>query len=213
MKAHRSDVVFGAALIGVGALLLLGNLGLIGHLATLIWSFLFALGGILFLVTFFTGRGDWWALIPASALFGLSLVTGLNALLPWASGWLSGAAFLGMLGLGFWAVYLASRHNWWAVIPGGTLLTLAAVVAAPEVLGSRDIPGVLFLGLAATFGLVYILPTPYGRNTWAAIPAVVLLILGAVVSADTLTSWGFVWPGALILLGLYQLYRGVRRAP
>ena len=38
--------------------------------------------------------------------------------------------FLGTIGLSFWVIYLTRRDFWWAVIPGGALMTLALVAGA-----------------------------------------------------------------------------------
>jgi len=208
MNSYRGNAILGLALIGGGLLLLLGNLGILGNTAGLIWSFLFALGGLIFLTVFFSNRTHWWALIPGSALLGLALVTGVNALLPQVDGQWTGGLFLGMIGLGFLAVYLADRVNWWAIMPAGTLVTLGAVAAMPE---GRGMPGLFFLGLAGTFGLVYVLPAQHGRNTWAAIPAVALLIIGSLVSVGSLSGWNYIWPVILIAAGLYVTVQAVTR--
>jgi len=99
------------------------------------------------------------------------------------------------------------RDFWWAVIPGGTLVTLAVVAALGEVIPGEAVGGIFFLGLAATFGLVYLLPTPQGRMKWAWVPALVLGIMGLLLIV-TLGGWiNILWPIALILVGGYVLYR------
>lgn len=118
----------------------------------------------------------------------------------------TGGLFLGMIGLGFVAVYLVDRSNWWAIMPAGTMVMLGVVAAMPE---EAAMPGLFFLGLAATFGLVFILPAPYGRNTWAAIPAMVLLILGSLVSVGNLYSWNYIWPIILIAVGVYVVVQAM----
>jgi hypothetical protein len=40
--------------------------------------------------------------------------------------------------------------------------------------------GLFFLGMATTLGLVYLLPGPHGRMSWALIVAAVMLTLGMV---------------------------------
>lgn len=69
--------------------------------------------------------------------------------------------------------------------------------------------GALFFGLAVTFGLLAILPTPEGRMRWTIIPATVLVFVGALVTTEATVVLGFVWPAALILGGLYLIFRSM----
>ncbi|MGE5592019.1 MAG: hypothetical protein ACM3ZA_15600 [Bacillota bacterium] len=206
MNSYRSNAILGLALVGGGLLLLLGNLGILGSVAGLMWSLLFALGGLIFISVFLGNRVHWWALIPGFVLLGLATITSVNALLPGLDGRYTGGLFLAMIGLGFVAVYLVDRSNWWAIMPAGTMVTLGVVAAMPE---EAVMPGFFFLGLAATFGLVFILPAPYGRNTWAAIPAVVLLIVGSLVSVGSVSGWNYIWPIILVAVGVYVVFRAL----
>jgi hypothetical protein len=70
--------------------------------------------------------------------------------------------------------------------------------------------GVFFFGLGLTFALLAILPTPEGRLTWAIIPAIVLLVMGALITAAAAQLINYLWPVALVLGGLYLLYRVIR---
>ena len=71
--------------------------------------------------------------------------------------------------------------------------------------------GLFFLGLALTFGLVYILPKPAGKLTWALYPAGILLILGALVTLGATNLINYVWPLALLASGGYVIYRALRK--
>jgi hypothetical protein len=101
-------------------------------------------------------------------------------------------------------------ENWWAVIPGGVLLTLAIVAGLSENLEGIETGGVFFLGLGLTFALLALLPTGDGKLTWALIPAVVLFLMGLLITAAAAEFINYVWPAALILGGLYLLYRAFR---
>lgn len=75
---------------------------------------------------------NWWSLIPAGFLFVVGLVSALNV-------WISntsvlGAILLAGLGLVFIVLYLLEDKNlfWWALIPGGTLLTVALVTLTAD---------------------------------------------------------------------------------
>ena len=122
---------------------------------------------------------------------------------------LTGAIFLGLLGVAFLLVYAFHRDNWWAVIPGGVLLTLAGVTLIP---GEGVLAGGLFfLGLAVTFGLVYILPKPSGRLTWALYPAGILFLIGVLVVLGASNLINYVWPLVLLIAGGFVIYRALRK--
>jgi hypothetical protein len=91
------------------------------------------------------------------------------------------------------------------------MLTLALVAGLSQAVSGMSGGGLFFLGLGATFGLVYLLPTPEGRMKWALIPAAVLLIFGAVLAASEAAVLGFVGPAVLVLAGIYLVIRASRR--
>jgi hypothetical protein len=108
-----------------------------------------------------------------------------------------GMGFLSMFALCF--IYIASRSmkNWWAIIPGGIFASLSLVVALVILVPQEDYPvlphtlhwgvysWVLFLGLAVTFGVLWLLRKTQPTD-WAKYPAgglaglaMLSLILGA----------------------------------
>lgn len=211
MKYTNEQILGGALLIGGGVLLLLQNLGYFWGVE-LLWAALFAMAGVLFLAVYFRDR-RWWALIPGCALLGLSAPLALSVAGDrWSE--FGGAAFLALLGVGFAAVYIQNRAaQWWALIPAGTLGTLA-VVASLDLIGAAEAGGwVFFLGLALTFFGVALLPHGDRRCDWALYPAVACLGLGAIVAAATTSAFTIVVAVGLIGTGLYLLYRTRRFAP
>ena len=214
MKRLEVRVVGGILLIAVGILFLLQNLRIIGDGLDLLWALLFGAGGAVFVYVFLTNRAHWWAVIPGFVLLSLAALMTLNQLAPGLGGDWGGALVLGGIAVAFWVVYLASRENWWAVIPGGVLFTLALVVGLSSALEGIEVGGVFFLGLGLTFGLLSLLPTPEGRMKWALIPAAVLLVMGLLITAAATAVLKYIWPAALILVGLYVILRtfGARRA-
>jgi hypothetical protein len=207
MKRSYLPLAFGALLVGAGVLLLLQNFGVLTFGWDLIWSLLFALGGAAFVAVFLKDREQWWAIIPGFTLLGIGGLIGLAAILPESAGAWGGTFFLGAISLAFWVIYALRRENWWAVIPGGVLLTLAVVAGLAEAAGGIATGGLFFLGLAATFGLVYLLPTPEGRMKWAIIPAGILGAMGVLIILAATSVVNYLWPLALILAGLYLVYR------
>jgi hypothetical protein len=206
MNTNRSALAVGGGLIVLGLLFLLQNFGLLGGLESLIWVVLFGLGGLIFLYVFASNREQWWAVIPGFTLLGLATLIGFGDRL----GAVGGALFLGAIALSFWVIYFVRRDFWWAVIPGGVLATLAAVAGMSEFLPDRAAGGIFFLGLAATFLAVYLLPAPQGRMTWAIIPSGILAVLGLLVMLSLGGIFNYLWAVALIVAGLFLLVRTFR---
>lgn len=210
----RSNLValFGLLLVALGGLLLLDSLGFLRVGVGLLFGVVFGAGGLVFLAVYAADRAQWWALIPGCALLGIGALIALGEVAPRAAQAIGGSLFLGLLSLPFWLITLTRREHWWALIPAGVLLTLALVAALPASLAEGVTGGAFFLGLAATFGLVYLRPTPEGRMTWAWIPAAALGALGALVILGATALAGYVWPLALVAAGALLLVRALRRA-
>jgi hypothetical protein len=75
---------------------------------------------------------------------------------------------------------------------------------------AADLGWVFFLGLALTFGLLAVIPTPSGRMVWPIYPAALLLGLAVAVLLLTGELLGYFWSATLILAGLGLAYRAVR---
>jgi hypothetical protein len=207
MRRWEVRGVGGGLLIAVGVLFLLQNLGFLGGSLALLWALLFAAGGVVFLYVLLTDRANWWAVFPGFALLSLAGTIALDRFVPWVGGNWGGALFLGGIGLAFWVLYFINREHWWAVIPGGVLFTLALVTGLSSVFEGLEVSGVFFLGLGLTFGLLSLVPTPEGRMKWALIPAAVLLVMGLLVTAAATAILDYLWPVALILVGVYVIFR------
>ncbi|MBL8056356.1 MAG: hypothetical protein JNK29_06630, partial [Anaerolineales bacterium] len=149
-------------------------------------------------------------LIPGLVLLDLAVLILLGELWPGFAGRWGGAFFLAGLSLPFWGIYLADRLNWWSLIPAGVLATLGALAAlSPEAQGARS-GGLFFLGLGATFLVVWLAPTAAGRQRWAVWPAGVLLVMGALLATPFGTLANLVFPAALVLAGAFLLFRAFR---
>lgn len=166
-------------------------------------------GGVVFLIVFILNTDDWWALIPGFVLIAIGVIIFMDQNLETAADLWSGAVFLGLLGLSFLLIYIFHLDNWWAIIPGGVLLTLAGVTLVSDegLLGGV----IFFIGLAITFGLVYILPKPSGRLKWALYPAGILLVIGVLVLLGAENLMEYVWPVALLIAGGYVVYRALKK--
>jgi hypothetical protein len=208
VKILESRLVWGVLLIVGGVLFLLENLGVLPW-GGLFWALMLALGSAFFLSIGIQDRSNWWAFIPGMTLLGVAGVVFLGEVAPRLGDRFGGSLVLGGIGLGFLLVYLADRRQWWAMIPFGVMATLAAFTGLEALIPGFDSPGIFFLGLGLTFALVAILPNEEGEMRWAWIPAGILLLAGVIVTAFTGDLLAYLWPVALIGVGLFLVARTI----
>ena len=201
MKRFDYRVLIGAALILGGILMLLDKTGLLTGATDFFWAGLLAIGAGIFLFWFFNDRSKWWAAIPGFTLAGMAASTLLLDRIGWG-----GLAFLGGIGVGFWAVYVRQPAQWWAIIPGGVLLTLGFTSALTEAFNIGETGGVFFVGLGLTFLLVALL----ARMKWAYIPAALLLLLGLMLGTPFVGVLEYAWIGILLIAGLALVISAAR---
>lgn len=204
-------IIPGLTLLGLAALIGIGSL-VPGTAGELLAGLFMGSVGLSFLIIYLVRREFWWALIPGGVLVGFGLIIALSAFFP-DSDELIGALFIGFIGLAFWIVYLAKRDFWWAIIPAGVMTTLAITTALVSYTEDFQV-GVMFLGFAATFALVGVVPTREGRMTWAFIPAGIMAVLAVIFLATlghTLRYLNYVWPVLLLLVGLYLIWQSLRK--
>ena len=201
MNRFNVRYLIGAFLILGGLLMLLDQMGILKGATGFLWAGILAVGAVIFLMWFFGDRSKWWAAIPGFSLAGMAIA----ALLPDQMGW-GGLAFLGGIGLGFWAIYFSGRERWWAIIPGGVLLTLAVTSVMSDVYGVMDSGGIFFVGLGITFLLVALL----AKMKWAFIPAVVLLLLGFLLGTPFVGIMEYAWIGLLLAAGTILVVSAMR---
>ena len=115
------------ALAGVG--LLLFNLDALVRFEPYIQyagAALLALPALGFIGSYLSARSNWWRLIPGWTLLALAVMVYLTTLRELDQRVTAAALFVGQA-LAFAHVYLLDRvERWWAVIPGGFMLMLAA---------------------------------------------------------------------------------------
>jgi hypothetical protein len=202
MKRIDFRILAGALLILGGVFALLDQTGLLKGASNLFWAGVLAIGAAIFLYWFFSDRSKWWAAIPGFTLAGMAV----SALLPDKIN-LGGLAFLGGIGLGFWAIYITGHARWWAILPGGVLLTLGITSWMSAAYGVIDSGGVFFVGLGLTFVLVALL----AKMKWAFIPAAILLLLGFFVGTPFVGVTEYIWIGVLLLAGLILVASALRK--
>jgi len=212
MKKFRSvalPIIGGILLVALGTLLLLNNFKIIEFNFAMLIGPIIAVGGLVFLLVFIFDRKHWWALIPGCVLLGLGaavLLGNLDGAL--ADIWSPAIIFFG-IGLSFWLIYINNNSNWWAIIPGGVLWSLALSSLLPQ--GLLLSSSAFFLGIGLTFLLVWILPKPEGRMKWALYPAGSLLLVGLITTFGAINWLKFIWPVALLIGGGFLLYLAIRK--
>ena len=205
MNKDQSRMIWGSILVLAGVLFFLQEFQVLGSAFEYLWVFLMAAGSGAFLWIYFSKHEQWWAVIPGLTLLGLTL-TGLESIFNiFPGGNWTGAVFLGCVGLAFWLVYLRRQEQWWAIIPGGVLVTLALVAGLEFLSDSSDV--IFFLGLGLTFALVALLPNQIHNTRWAFIPAGVMFVLGLFLFAPIQSVINYVWPIVLVGLGIFILVR------
>ena len=197
MKRYDPRLWIGGLLVFLGLLSLLDNLNIISGVSTVFWAVVFGAAGLYCLYHMVNNKTQWWLAFPAFTFLGL-------AVSPF-SGAFSGLVFLGAISLAFGWVYFSDTNRWWAIIPGGVMLTLG-VISVLDNFTSAENGGMLFLGLGLTFILVAILPGGSSRS-WAYIPGIIMLIFGALLGTSIAGFTAYLFPAVLIILGGYFIVR------
>lgn len=207
-------VIFGLLLIVAGVLLGLQQFGyLTGDFGDVFGTLAFGLGLVFFLGIFLADRSQWWAALVSFIFLGLTLTSAVELFLPNIAD-ISGSVFLFMIGLGFLFVYFRDRMMWWAIIPGGVMLSLTAVTLSEDVFQVRSIEpaGFLFLGLGLTFLALTFIRIEGQSLDWAIWPALGLLVFGFFITFEQAYVWNYIWPLFIIILGVYFLLGSFRRS-
>jgi hypothetical protein len=165
-----------------------------------------------FLIWFLADREREWALITAAVLgfFGslplVELVIHGDLLEP---------VVMFLFTLPFLAIYSASKKNWWALIPSGVFGSIGLVALmdylfpyhAYITLGGLEIgvyTGLLFLGLAVTFGCLWYLRDSQPTD-WARYPAISLLVTSVLGFLMGKSFEGFMPAVFLLVIGIVLL--------
>ena len=184
------------ALIALGLVFLLLQSGLLGAIPALLRLLLvLVVGSALWQGT--RNLKVWQRL----ALLGLLLLVVLPTL-----GELSGVFVLGLPGALFWWTYARDPRRWWAILPAGVLSSLALVVFVEQALPGWDGGPILFLGLAATFSYLYLLPSERGGQRWALFPAIGCIVLTLLSNDPRGSGPGWLLPLVFIGGGLWLLW-------
>jgi hypothetical protein len=169
-----------------------------------VFMFLFALG---FFGLVLWSKKNWWAIIPGGIFSSGGLAAALDILIPHSK--VTGPVFLFLFAATFIIVVILSKKNWWAMIPGGIFFSIGLVVVLENFIPHEEYPllpntphmgvytWVLILGLAATFGALWLLRKTQSTN-WAKYPAAGLLAI-AILAFLLGSRFQEIWPASVIL--------------
>ena len=200
MKWPVLRLLWGLLLILAGIIFLLNSMGTIS-IGDYQWAIILIIGGLAFLSVFLADRQQWWALFPSFGLLIGGIILFLETAFPGLPSDFGGVIALGGIGLAFLLIFLFNLKNWWALIPAGVMLSLAAML----LLGFES-GGVFLIGLGLTFGVLGFVPTEHGRMRWAFIPAVVLILVGIFITLAAYDLFALLWPLGLIAAGAMIIY-------
>ncbi|MBA4398974.1 MAG: hypothetical protein C0396_03770 [Anaerolinea sp.] len=208
MNPMRWRILVGGLLILAGVFAMINAVTGI-DLGGFVWAVLFVLGGLAFISVMASNRNHWWAAIPGFTLLGIGALIGLDQIAPRAANQIGGALVLAGIGVSFLVVYLLNRSFWWAIIPMGVMFSLVALILLDPYLSEPAI--IFFLGLAATFGALALLPIDNGKRTiWPVYPAGGLLLVALIVGIGASDWAGYIMPVIVIGIGLFLVLRSLR---
>jgi len=145
--------------------------------------FLFVLG---FFGLVIWSKKNWWAVMPGGIFLSGGVAAVLDILIP--SSKVTGPVFLFLLAATFITIAILSKKSWWVMIPGGLFASIGLVAVFVNLFPHEDYAWlfntirwgfytwVLFLGLAATFGTLWLMRATRPTG-WAKYPAACLLVM------------------------------------
>lgn len=167
-----------------------------------------------FFAVYMNNRTRTWALIVAYILAVLGIAPLMSTGGRDAAYY--GPIFLFAVALPFFVVYFRSPDNWWAIIPAGSVTTIAIIAALAiaglinedgrgALIGAGLANAILMSGLAVTFAVIWL----RHAKPWAKIVTIALALV-AVASIFLASYSQLLWPMAIILVGIYLFYTALR---
>jgi hypothetical protein len=206
-KRRYGSLIWGGLLVVLGLVLLVDNLDLLGDWNAPIRSLLLGAFSLVFLATYIRDREQWWALIPGLVILGIAVAVFL-AEQDLVEGYVVATIILAGVGLPFLLIYLSDRQHWWALIPAMTMVGIAAGVFLEGLgaIGGPAVGGLAVGGISLGFVSIYLIDR---EQWWALIPGGVMGVLAFFLLLAAAAK--FIWPAALIALGLLLLRSSLRR--
>jgi len=173
---------------------------------------IFGLAGAAFLYVLVSAPGAWWAVIPGLTLLGLAQLIIGGVFAPRFTQVWGAPIFLGSIGLAFLIIFLLNRSRWWAIIPAGSIFSVAATALVASISpadSGLQAGGVLFIGLGLTFLSLLLLRSPATKR-WPYFPGGILLVMGVALFLGSTEWMKWIWPVTLLLGGLVVIFFTLR---
>ena len=213
MEKQKTNLYIGGGLVLIGLLNLLVNMDFIYLEPEFIVATLF-LTAASFLFVRFRQKKQLPILIIAAILTFIGSAILLECVFDVDEG-VVGVLFLWGLSALFAYGYLRNDRRWGFVIPAGILFTLGLMVLIETMPDFDDefLGGLFFLGIACTFGYLYVIRDDVNKLDWAKYPALILACFSGFVFLVTTDSGAasVLLPLALILTGGYLVYNATQR--
>jgi hypothetical protein len=211
MNSSTKDIILGSLIVLIGLVILLINVDVIDVRISGTWitTLIFFAGFIVFMaIYFYQNRKEFWPLIPAFILLGLSILIISNEI--GISSSVGAGVFILFIGLSFLIVYLFHRENWWAIIPGGMIASVSLVIFFSDVVGV----GLMFLGMGGTFFALYpILKKMETNSWWTFIPGSILALMGILfLLFESVYVGQYALPTLLIIGGIILIVKSIKKS-
>lgn len=199
-------------LIAIGVLVLLQNTGIAdGETGQVVSTVVLAAAGIFFIGLYFPSRRQWFWVALGLVFFSFAL-SKLVYFFPSLNEFYRQVIIFGGVGISFLTIYLHNRMQWWAMFPAGLLISISASQVAENLLPSLETSGILVLGLGLTFMVLYAVPTPVGRLKFALLPALILLVVAAVIILGAPYNLSdYLLPGLILIAGVVLILLTLRK--
>ncbi len=187
MKSKIVNIFWGILLIGVGALFLVNELGIINlnYASDLFWALAFGMVSALFLTTYFLKDGkEWGLLFPTTVCAGIALIIGLNH--THVGEILGGAPVLLGIAIPFLVAYIKDpQTKQWALIPSWVMVFSILVILFERFINGNIMGALVLYSIALPFLYVYL--TDKTRQ-WALIPFTALATVGIIPLLEVFLS-------------------------
>jgi len=215
MKAHPTQFLIGIFLILLGVFFLLSTMGVIRWEEEFSVAVVFFSAGIVLLLAYYLFHKKIWALILGvlGLFIGSAIYLDESRILPEES---IGMILFLLVGLVFLNTLRQGKQKWWAIIPGGFCLIVAAHILLDMYWWLPDeYHGVLFFGGSGLiFGIIYFLKDAKYDLDWAKYPSIIAFIIAGLVmlSIDFENLFSrVIFPIALIVIGTLILFKSMRK--
>lgn len=214
MKPRSNIFLWGVFLVCMGALSLLNSFDVIRIDEEVGPAMLFFSAGLVLVVAHFFFNKKLWSLIVGGICMFIGLATYIEATRFLRDEYVGISLFV-LTGLIFLSALRHGRKNWWAIIPGGYSLSIAAHIALDLSWHGSGLwhSVVVFGGTGLIFGAIYLLKDETYNLDWAKYPSIIAFALCALVLftadfEDVVSR--FFFPVLLIGLGALLLFRSTR---